>query len=350
MDSRDIINLQEAYLEIYAPQELTEEEKIAAEYFYEQGLNDDGVAILIEELGIDEFNEWVSEIVEDYNLTEWRRGAGGTRVRGSGMSKSGKSIGDLKGGAKTSAIRATPEHKARKAERESTSSSSGMRDALRSQAATAAASKQKPTPKSETPSQTKGGISGLLQKIGDRAKADTKKLTDTWQTASNTPAAGLVRGAMVAGSKAIEKHGPEVGRRAGRAAGTAVGATLRAGQRFGRSEAGQRLKKSLGKVVFKDEYEAVISYLIDEGYAKTVDSAERIMESMSEEWQDQILNEMPFQIYTYKNGQRVNVGKPYNFDPNNPESKKNARRRVRRRINNLDQDAGGYTHGYHETP
>jgi hypothetical protein len=113
---------------------IPEEIEIATEYFYEQGLNEDGIDILVEKLGLEEFVDFVYDISENYYLVEWRRGAGGTKVRGAQVSKGGKHISTLKGGAKTSAIRGTAEHKGRKAEGEKTDSgSSGMTAALKSQ-------------------------------------------------------------------------------------------------------------------------------------------------------------------------------------------------------------------------
>ena len=49
MKDQEILGLMEAYSSMYVPQELTEEVEIAAQYFYEMGLNEDGVDILIEE-------------------------------------------------------------------------------------------------------------------------------------------------------------------------------------------------------------------------------------------------------------------------------------------------------------
>ena len=45
---------------------------VATEYFYEQGLNEYGVDILIEDLGFDNFVDFVFEIVEEFNLNEAR--------------------------------------------------------------------------------------------------------------------------------------------------------------------------------------------------------------------------------------------------------------------------------------
>jgi hypothetical protein len=58
--------------------ELTEEYidqiiDIAAEYFYEQGLNEEGLEMVIEDLGVDKFLEYVFCISEDLILTEARK-------------------------------------------------------------------------------------------------------------------------------------------------------------------------------------------------------------------------------------------------------------------------------------
>lgn len=78
MRDQEIIGLYEAYASIYAPQQLTEEVQIAAQYFYEMGLNEEGVDILIEELGVEEFAEFVYDIADEYVLTEAR--AGGAKI------------------------------------------------------------------------------------------------------------------------------------------------------------------------------------------------------------------------------------------------------------------------------
>ena len=43
-----------------------------------------------------------------------------------------------------------------------------------------------------------------------------------------------------------------------------------------------------------DVYDVILSYLLDEGYADSVESAEKIMVSMSEEWREEILGEMQY--------------------------------------------------------
>ena len=72
----------------------------SAEWFVEQGLNEDGVDILIDEMGLQEFAELVYELGETEMLSEAR--AGGARIEP--VNKSGKRVADLTKGAKTRAI------------------------------------------------------------------------------------------------------------------------------------------------------------------------------------------------------------------------------------------------------
>ena len=53
----------------------------------------------------------------------------------------------------------------------------------------------------------------------------------------------------------------------------------------------RRAKKMKG-VIKKEEvdiYDIILSYLLDEGYAETLEAAEAIMVNMSEEWRDSII-------------------------------------------------------------
>ena len=109
---------------------LFESVDIATEYFFNQGLNEYGLDIVIEELGLEKFTDFVFYVAEDYELTEARRSG-----RIEPVTKTGKSIGSLKGGAKASAIRAKQKEKAA---RDSTvDRPSGMTAALRSQSSVA---------------------------------------------------------------------------------------------------------------------------------------------------------------------------------------------------------------------
>jgi hypothetical protein len=51
---------------------LVEEINISTEYFFSSGLNEDGLEIVIEELGLEKFVDFISYISEDYELTEAR--------------------------------------------------------------------------------------------------------------------------------------------------------------------------------------------------------------------------------------------------------------------------------------
>ena len=185
MRDQEILGLQEAYSSIYAQQEeLTEEVQIAAQYFYEMGLNEDGVDILIEELGVEEFAEFVYDIAEEYTLTE---------ARAAKRRKSGPSVEEVK--AKIAA----------------------------KEAAKKAASTQKPT-RSETPAQAKQGIASkigtALKYAGERAKADTAKVA---------AAAGTAAGAIHGAAKIAHRAGQELGKsKAGQDLKTSLAKTAKA--------------------------------------------------------------------------------------------------------------------------
>lgn len=316
MDVKELLALQEAYNQVYEPQELSEEVEIATEYFYEMGLNEEGVDFVIEELGDEEFSQWVYDIAEEYTLTEAR--AGGVRVEP--VTKTGKSIGSLKGGAKSAAIRSRQKEKASRREAEakaSASKPSGMTAALRSQAAQSAASKQKP--KASTPSQTKKGIGGLIGAAVQRAKQDTALLGKSIQTARNVAArrgaeikavydvarekgkkveqspqaTRARRKATVAAGRAAQAAGRTAVKAAG-AAGAAAGAGVKAHRqgKTGAQIAGRAAGTFVKKLTKEDIYDIVLSHLLDEGYAETMDAAEKIMVNMSEEWRDSIVDEV----------------------------------------------------------
>ena len=119
---------------------------VASEYFINEGLNEEGVAELIELLGPIEFGELVNEIaegVEEELLTEAR--AGGVRIEP--QNKSGKRVADLTKGAKTRAINTLRKEKQTRRAGEGSGGSGGLKDALKSQSKTA----KKVEPKKEAP-------------------------------------------------------------------------------------------------------------------------------------------------------------------------------------------------------
>ena len=127
MRDQEILGLYEAYKQVHSSYELTEEVQIAAQYFIEMGLNDEGVDILIEELGVEEFAEFVYDISEEYILTEAR--AGGAKIEP--KLSSGKPV---QGKPKAATLKALRKQKAARHEAEnkaSESKPSGLKASLK---------------------------------------------------------------------------------------------------------------------------------------------------------------------------------------------------------------------------
>ena len=123
---------------------IAESVNIASQYFYEQGLNDVGVEILIDELGLDEFVSFVFEIGNEV-ISEAR--AGGVKVEP--VTATGK---PFKSGKPTKkGLERLQKLKAERKEREEKASSekpSGLKASLQRQSAVANAKKQQPKKKS----------------------------------------------------------------------------------------------------------------------------------------------------------------------------------------------------------
>jgi len=276
----------------------------ATEYFFAEGLNENGIDILIEDIGVDDFVDYVLDLFEEFEeevLTEARRSG-----RIEPTTKTGKDVGSLKGGAKTAAIKRLRGEKAKRREAEASASAekpSGLTAALKSQSEKAKVAKglkkastekkvekakaaQAPAANKSSEGTKKEVKKGILGAIRDRAAKDTEQLKKSWQTAREVG----------------KKHERNVARAAGTAAGVAVGAAKavhRAGQEAGRSEAGKRVKATLSKAgkaaaagaaagakkgetntaagragravgtfikKMKEDYELWIDELIDEGY------------------------------------------------------------------------------------
>jgi len=131
----EMVELDEEYI--------TETVDIATEYFYEQGLNEEGLDILIEELGLEEFVDFVFELSQEYTLTEAKFD------RLPPVSKSGKNISSLKGGAKASAIKSKRQIRTVLRQKVDTESQSkpGFKSFSQKHAAVAKAKKQQPANK-----------------------------------------------------------------------------------------------------------------------------------------------------------------------------------------------------------
>ena len=230
MNSKDYRNIREAYFDVYKNEQSNEEVEIASHYFCEMGLNEIGVEILIEELGVEEFAEFVYDISEEYCLTEAR--AGGVMIKP--VTTKGKPF-KVSGKPSESSLARLRAQKEKERKGEESERPSGMKASLQRQDAMVSASKQQPKKK------------GFLNSIA---------------------------GAVLQG---IERH---------KAATSGMGAATKvtAGKV---GNAARSFAKGFSEET--DIYDIILSHLIDEGYADTEEAAESIMMNMSEEWRDDII-------------------------------------------------------------
>ena len=193
--------------------------EVATEYFYSYGLNSDGIDILIENVGLESFVEYVYELSEDlYDLTEARR----ARKRTGGESYAEvKAKIDAKEAAKKKVSTAVSEKK--EVERTQPESRGAESEAEAKQ------------PKSKKPER---------KSIGDRISNAIKSGVDRHNKATAT----------------AERLAGETGKTLGKLA-KGVGSV--AGQ-FG-SGAGI-VGKASKKVLFGEEVEAWVNQLVEEGY------------------------------------------------------------------------------------
>lgn len=267
MNAQELRNLQEAYFNVYENEQSNEEVEIASHYFCEMGLNEIGVEILIEELGVEEFAEFVYDISEEYYLTEARAG----RVRIEPVTAKGTPFKSGKPTGKS--LERLRKKKEERKEAESSERPSGMKAALQRQDAMVSASKQQPKKK------------GLLDRVA---------------------------GAVL---KGIERH---------KAATSGMGAATKvtAGKVGNAARAFAK-----GFTEETDLYNIILSHLIDEGYADTEEAAECIMGNMSEEWRDDIIEKkysFPLKPSELATVQRIRDRLDADEKPQRPDSKKNS--------------------------
>lgn len=312
MDAKDIRNLSEAYISVYQPQEINEEVEIASEYFYEMGINEYGIDILIEELGVEEFVEWVDEIVEESYLEE----ADQTRLQKM-ADKKGKILVGPKGSRPQSSTKAAIKKYGGTVRG---GVSGGVSGVIKKRAGAVKTAQDTQPASSSTPAQTKTGIAGrlgaALGAVVKRGREDIKRVQDAAQTARDvaarrgaevkavydvarekgraaeqSPQATRARRvAKVAAGRAVQAAAP-VAKKAAMAAAGAAGAgagSLKAGK--SPAAAAGRAAGTFVRKMRAEDY--ILSHLLDEGYAKTPEAAEVIMVNMSEDWRNSILQEI----------------------------------------------------------
>ena len=334
MRDQELIGLYEAYQQVHTQQQVINEEvEIASHYFCEMGLNEIGVQILIEELGVEEFAEFVYDISEDYYLTEAR--ARGRKIEP--VTTKGKQFVDPTKISKSSLARLRAQKEKERAG-EASERPSGMKAALQRQDAMVSASKQQPKRK------------GFLDSIAARVLKgleDHKKATDGMGAATRETAGKIGKAAREFGTGLMSSYdnwvgqlisdgydlsnwtdeglfeyyeqlceengvlgrldtlardtagrvGGEIGARRGRERlGNILGIPEKIGREQG-TEKGQavydKAKGTIGSLLNQsyeyDLYDTIIEYLITEGYADTNENALVIMANMSEDWRQSIV-------------------------------------------------------------
>jgi hypothetical protein len=240
-----------------------EEVEIAAEYFYEMGLNEDGVDILIEDLGVEEFAEFVYDISENYYLTEAR--AGGTKIEP--KLASGKAIQGKPKAASLKRLRAQKAARQESENKTSESKPSGLKASLQRQSAVSAAAKKQPK-KPGVLDRIAGAVKGGIEAAQTRAAADVQRRKKFMNAARET-------------GKTISKAAGKIGGVAKEVGKGASGAAKIAGH-----------VASKGLEEETDLFDYLLEYLVAEGYADTNDAAISIMANMSEEWRESIVEEV----------------------------------------------------------
>ena len=275
-----------------------EEVEIASHYFCEMGLNEIGVEILIEELGVEEFVEFVYDISEDYYLTEAR--AGGVKIEP--VTTKGK---PFKGGKPTGkSLERLRNKKRERQEGEASERPSGMKAALQRQDAMVSASKQKPNKK------------GLLDRVAgavlqgiERHKAATDGMgAATRETAGKIGKAAreFRRGLMSSYDNWVGQlisDGYDLSNWTDEGLFEYYEQLCEESLEKGQSPTpGGMIKPKITPAIppkppkgtkvntgYKESYEIVLEHLIVEGYADTNENALVIMANMSEEWRQSIM-------------------------------------------------------------
>lgn len=255
MRDQEILDLQKAYMQICESVEtveeteyFTEEVQIAAEYFLNLGLNEEGVDLVVEELGPEEFAQWVYDLSEEYLLDEARRS-------GSIEPKTAKGQ-EIKGKPSGASLKRLRKLKAERTEREEKASAekpSGMTASLKRQSAVANAKKQQPKKK------------GVLDRVAGAVLKGIERHNAAMSAARET---GKTIGKAAKGAGEVAK---------GFASGVSGTARL----------AGRLASKGLDEEV--DVFDYILEYLVAEGYADTNEGALVIMANMSEEWRQSII-------------------------------------------------------------
>ena len=264
--------------------------EVATEYFYTYGLNEDGIDILIEKVGLDNFVEFVYDLSEDLTIL--------TEERSAKKRTGGESYADVK--AKIDAKEAAK----KKAKEEALKRKESERMEPASNGADTESKKEQPKSKKPIRDAIAGQILAGMKRHREATQTAGRLAGETGKTlgkiASFAGEAGRRAGEHVKkhGMKSFANEETEIG-----ITGKKIPKPRTAKQQY-ELEKNRRKRKHLGKNVGGTQYssdvnpylnprsvreEVLVDYLLDEGFASDEKSAQAIVNSMSEEWIESII-------------------------------------------------------------
>ena len=261
--------------------------EVATEYFYTYGLNDDGIDILIEKVGLDNFVEFVYDLSEDLILTEARKVSKAKKQPGSLRSRQQEKLAAQRAAAKRTETEPESKGADTEAKAEQPKSKKPIRDAIarrilagmeRHREATQTAGRLA----GET-GKTLGKIASFAGEAGRRAGEHVKK-HGMKSLANEETEIGITGKKIPKPRTAKQQHELEKKRRLKKHLGKNVGGTQYS------SDVNPYLNpRSVREEVETDLFDAILEHLVAEGYADTNESALAIMANMSEEWRESIV-------------------------------------------------------------
>jgi hypothetical protein len=233
--------------------------EVATEYFYSYGLNEDGIDILIEKIGLESFVEYVYDLSEDLHvLTEARRARRRT---------GGKSYEDVKAEIDAKEAKARAKSEAKK---------------NASKAASKKIEVERNEPESRgVESQAKAEQPKSKKPVRDAIARNIFRAVDAYKAGMERHKAATATASRLAGETA-------------KTVGKVISTTHEAGRRAGEHVKKHGLKSLANEEV--DFFDFVLEYLVAEGYADTNENALVIMTNMSEEWKQSIAEGMGLSV------------------------------------------------------
>ena len=297
--------------EIIGEYELTEEYieeaiEIAAQYFCEQGLNEDGIDIVIEEVGIDNFLEFVFNLTEDYILNEARTLIGKKKSPATGKERGvslkaapGKttkaalekhgSVRALSGNSPSGTIKKTVRQKINKDNVETAVKSAVESQPKKKQNTPAILDKlaftinhglERHNQATTKASNTVKQAGSLARQTGDTVGKAVSGVGKAWQGVSDSKLGQVTR---IGYKKALKKVGDDI-KTTGAALGRGVGTTVAANKKgeTKTSAIGKGIRAGIGRL-FGEDFEMWVDSLISEGYDLSEYSLVELHESYLEE-------------------------------------------------------------------